>query len=1082
MKYFLNKKPSNIVNFAVLMALCLSSVIFVASRGLDTPSNNKQLHSEDSPFQFVDVDSTLRYSALSAEESSDQFMGLLSSQISEANALLQKGEYLKAKEVLIRTTMGSAFSGNARYDEKGMIYIQLAYCYLAQEEFDSAQIFINKSIRLIEKNGGAVHEKVASAYYVRGLIMKAKGDYETAVTDFLLALQIRRQLNDASSSSEANIMTMLGGVYDDMNEFDRAIEWYVKAEKKLSEAGKEVSTEAASCYLNMMSSYNNKGNYRAALEYGNKVIEAYSSLSLTNHANVASAYAKFGEIYSNLGDYGKAEEYFSRALLMFEAHHGHKQSAIGTLYQRLGGIYARTAEPAKAIEYSLKGTLLYEQVFGDVHPQTGIMYEQLADVFAEAKQYRNAITYYHKALSARQRVRSSESRNDIASLYATVAGVYLRQRLIDSALANLKIAVRMEKASIEKNVLLQSKIRRLFGDLSFEQKKYSNAVQEYQDAIVLLTGNSDNADGMSLPDISGNLYQREMLDAVMAKAAALENQYKLKKNVSSANAALLHYVRGIELMDKLRHQYISDASKYYLAETGSAAYRGAVRIALALHSVTSESRYLEQAFLISDRSKGNILLNRLFDNEAKQYSGIHDSLLSIEHELLSRIAQYETQLIKVREKKNGFGADSHRNIQKDYFDAKQQHEELIRLFERNYPKYYELKYAGYDLTVQELQNTLEKNELIVEYMIDGSEVYLFGVSKNTMSVKTLKGSEGIQQTAKKFTAALKTYSSELYAKTGYELYSSLLKPIAPMVNAAEKITVIPDGFLFYIPFEALPVKKLAGAAVDFTTIEYVISGHDVSYSYSAAFDMTISGHRRHSSSASSFLGFAPVFKDSVNNGNFLANRSYIEQSGLSDVRSITLDGKTFNELKYSEVELESIGSTLQGRSIDTKLFLFEGATEKNFKLYSPEYDIVHIATHGFINETNPKLSAVLFSQPSGENEDDDGILHVSETFNLNLKAELVVLSSCESGIGKLVDGEGMMALSRGLFYAGAKNIVFSLWKVSDRQTYLLMDEFYKHIADGKSFTSSLRSAKRSMIASKETAFPGKWSGFVLVGQ
>jgi CHAT domain-containing protein len=242
------------------------------------------------------------------------------------------------------------------------------------------------------------------------------------------------------------------------------------------------------------------------------------------------------------------------------------------------------------------------------------------------------------------------------------------------------------------------------------------------------------------------------------------------------------------------------------------------------------------------------------------------------------------------------------------------------------------------------------------------------------------------------------------------------------------------------------------------------------------------GTDRKSAGPQSFIGFAPVFKDTGKNSDFFANRSFAERSGMSDVRSITLDGKTFNELKYSDEEITSIGTTFRQHALSAASYLNEEATEENFKTYAPLYDIVHVATHGFINEKDPKHSAVIFSQPGPTTAGEDGILHLHETFNLNLKAKLVVLSSCESGIGTLVDGEGMMALSRGLFYAGAKNIIVSLWKVSDRQTYVLMDEFYKNLASGSTYAASLRAAKLSMIRSKDSAFPGKWSGFVLIGQ
>ena len=143
---------------------------------------------------------------------------------------------------------------------------------------------------------------------------------------------------------------------------------------------------------------------------------------------------------------------------------------------------------------------------------------------------------------------------------------------------------------------------------------------------------------------------------------------------------------------------------------------------------------------------------------------------------------------------------------------------------------------------------------------------------------------------------------------------------------------------------------------------------------------------------------------------------------------------------------------------------------------------MHIATHGYINEEHPELSMLLFSQPQNMTATEDGVLYASEMYNLTLNADLLVLSSCESGLGKLVKGEGVMAITRGFFYSGANNIIFSLWKVYDRQTNELMTEFYLHVLKGETFSSALRKSKLQLIADRSTAFPSKWSGFILMGE
>jgi CHAT domain-containing protein len=134
-----------------------------------------------------------------------------------------------------------------------------------------------------------------------------------------------------------------------------------------------------------------------------------------------------------------------------------------------------------------------------------------------------------------------------------------------------------------------------------------------------------------------------------------------------------------------------------------------------------------------------------------------------------------------------------------------------------------------------------------------------------------------------------------------------------------------------------------------------------------------------------------------------------------------------------------------------------------------------------MNEKYPQLSGLAFSQPDDTISGEDGILYSGEIYTLDLHADLVVLSSCESGIGRLAKGEGMFSLTRGFIYAGANNVVVSLWKVYDKHTSKLMIEFYRGIAAGQDYSTALHNAKLKMLQNEDTAFPVSWAGFVLVG-
>ena len=225
----------------------------------------------------------------------------------------------------------------------------------------------------------------------------------------------------------------------------------------------------------------------------------------------------------------------------------------------------------------------------------------------------------------------------------------------------------------------------------------------------------------------------------------------------------------------------------------------------------------------------------------------------------------------------------------------------------------------------------------------------------------------------------------------------------------------------------------------------------------------------------SFVGFAPVFDDSTNK-----NLGETSKKDFAELRSFSLDGKKYGDLEYSQEEVEDIAALFENKNLKSKIFLHDEASESNFKQAVHDYSFVHIASHGFADEIHPDLSALLFSEAGGHQTREDGILNASETYDLKLNADLVVLSSCESGIGRLVKGEGLMAITRGFFYSGARNVLFSLWKISDKSTSKLMVDFYRSILAGDSFPRALQETKLNVIRNNPYDFPSEWAGFLLI--
>jgi CHAT domain-containing protein len=1046
-------------------------------------------------FQNLSFDSSLNYFQRSSEIWLKHQLRkeYVASERNIAECYIRKGMMERALDVVARLDSVIRETEQAYYSDIIRIQVLKSYLLSTNERYDEAMSVLLTLLEKYPELQNEQDENTASVYYILSDIYSRKGDYDSALRYLEMIKTIREKIFGSEHISLSRIYISFGNNYYKMNDVSAALQNFATALHILEINNRAETDDAAYCHLYMMSTLHDMGEYRKAIEHGKRSIELYSSLNLTNHLNVVGALQKLGEIYATLGDLQKAKEYTEQSLAIATSKFPQSITAQAVLYSNLADIYRKSGDREKALEYTLKGIALAEQSYGKEHPQTGFLYELTAGVYVDRNEFRNALGYYDKALTIRLKIGNRDSYGDIVSLYLSIAGVYLNMKQFDSAYASLKSAEILETNSEVKNIPQEALLHQKFGEYYQAKGKYADALVSYRKAAAVLEPTS----GISFADRSvkakEGVYKKELYAVVMHIADLHELLYQRNKRTTDLAQALSYYWTAIDLVDGIRRQYSADGSKFILAEQSRSLYAKTCRTAMRLFDITKNPTYQEQAFLAADRSKANALLEQLFDQEAKHFAGIPDSLLQRENELLASIAFHEIRMQKSPE--NGENQrELLQKLQAETFDLKAEHQQLVEHLEKQYPHYYELKYADYTLSINEVRGKLGNDDVLIEYISDGSSLYAFAVSQDKLVSSVIPKAEEIDRSVEQFSSSLKKYETEVYHSSGKYLYARLLKPFEKICSGKKRLIIVPDGMLHYVPFEALPARPYQAGTNDFTTVPYLLRFHDVTYSYSAAFTVRMNDGKTFSPVASlhpslageretmSFAGFAPVFRDSVHNGDFLANRSSVEQSGLSELRSITMDGKTFNELKYSEDEVLSISGYFQSHTLPFKNFLHTSATETNFKRFSRDYDIVHVATHGFMNEKNPKLSAILFSQPKEQTEEDDGILYLNEAFALDLKAKLVVLSSCESGVGTLVQGEGMMALTRGLFYAGAKNIIFSLWKVPDKQTYLLMDEFYKQMLSGKSYASSLREAKLKLITSKESAFPSKWSGFVLMGE
>jgi len=293
-----------------------------------------------------------------------------------------------------------------------------------------------------------------------------------------------------------------------------------------------------------------------------------------------------------------------------------------------------------------------------------------------------------------------------------------------------------------------------------------------------------------------------------------------------------------------------------------------------------------------------------------------------------------------------------------------------------------------------------------------------------------------------------------YANIATQLFDVLIDPIAEYIYGKD-LVIIPGGVLGYLPFETLLTGDVSIENTSFQSYPYLLNYHAISYNYSATHWQKLL-KTKEKLAEGMFLGFAP---------NFSGNDT------------VAIRSHELGSLKFNRREVEQILDILKGRG-----FFNEEATVENFLEFCTKYRILHLATHGIANDQTGDYSFLAFFQSQNDSINND-ILYVKDLYNLELMADMVVLSACETAIGEFQRGEGIVSLARGFFYAGAESIITTLWRLDDKSSLDLMPAFYRNLEAGMTKDKALQMAKLSFLQTNTDfrAHPLYWAAFVPVG-
>jgi len=943
--------------------------------------------------------------------------------------------------------------------------------------------------------------------------------YDNALEYYQNALQIELETLGEKNRAIIDSYYNIAKAYDKNLNFDKALEYYQKSIIISIEILGEKDPGEAITYCNIASIYSDKGYYDKALEYYQKDLSIKLETLHEDDLDLADTYHNIGITNFDKGENDKALEYYQKALNIRLRNHEENTIGMAASYEALGGVYSQKGEYDKALDYYQKTLKIQLIVFDEKYIGNAFTYLNIAGQYIDKGEYDKALEYCTKAINI-QLDKLGEKHPDVASSLNMFGRIYRFKYEFDKALEYHQKAVKiLLEIYIDKHPKLAFTYY-CIGIIYSNKGEYLKALEYYQKALCSnLVNFNDTINFTIVPEIKDYLDSDLLLESLFEKAwiFATKNINGFE-NKQDLEIAVSHYLALDTLISKVRQEITSQSDKLNLSESANQIYNEAIAICLKLANIQdaqsrAHQQYRELAFYFSEKNKSSVLLEALAGQEAQNFAGIPDSLLKKEHDLKVDIAFYTKQLASPEILQIG----DKFSYQSKLFNRNRNYDSLIIAFETQFPEYHNLKYNKKNTKIEDIRKLLDKKTAMISYAVGDSTITIFMITQKELDVisvpKMKKFEENIENFRKSMTSEIRSYIIQ-YGDLAFLFYKQLF-PFLEQNKSFEGITdliLIPDGELSTIPFEALLTEKSDVNFLDYKVyknLPYLLNRFNISYSYSATlFNKTFSPKKKQKpefSDLKDWIALAPVFDDKNVAGLTAFSRNLKEQMKKEDKDSLLTrefymaNGDYISPLPGSESEVRALFTLFESQNKSAVMKLRGDANEEFIKSGElSKYKIIHIATHGMVNTEKPELSCILLSQvqdttnlthsgfknSNGSNiEQNDGILYSGEIFNLKLNADLVVLSACETGLGKVKSGEGIIGLTRALLYAGTKNIVVSLWPVSDASTSELMIDFYNNLSkinSGK-YIESLRSAKLKLISGGNYSHPFYWSPFILIG-
>ncbi len=915
--------------------------------------------------------------------------------------------------------------------------IGLALSYLGNHS--EAIVYNKKSLKIAEKIG---YEKEYGRMLGNiGCIYMNISELDSA--QLYLAQAVKKMQAIKNERLEGSYLRYLGSVMYMKNNYTEAVKYLKQALSIMQKTGDQREESLALWNIGLV--YWNYGNYRESLQQCQQALDL--ALQLGFKWAEERILTTMGLDYWNMGNYTKALDCQKKALSISRGI----ADKIGMNLQigNLANLYRELGEFDRALHYYNEALALSRETGnkGDEAMHLG----NIGTIHQTRKEYDKALDLYNKAIDLCQEVQNKKSES---VFLGNIGEIYISLRKYNKADEYLKEALKIAQEISHKRMMASSHAK--LGDLYMNMKKYAIAYTYFSKALKI---------AQNINEPIG------IMEANMGLSVSYNQQNYYKKS-------LFYAEKAVKQVETMRTSITTEEFKTGFFAYNIHVYDQALDVCSDLHAKYPEEKYDFRSFSIVEKAKARSLLDimyqgKIFQNLSEIPDSIQHRLITCEYDIEKKYQELSNEL---NESKEAQDKSFVLKLEEQLEDLKREKEKILDYLGKKFPHYYTLTNPVIYTINDVQQKLLNDNQALIEYFVGDKDIFMWIITKTEQEFITLNISKtdlenrlvAISPIFNKQKQILETKIDYRWANIRldllYQLYKDLLEtPAAAFLNNTKELIIVPDDILNYFPFEILVTHLQEDEVI------YLIEDYAISYAPSAS--LLNPDLKSVNKAKDNLLAMGnPYFKTEK-------KKSFWQQfDSIIKYRAI-FRGNNFQQLPDAEAEVKTIAKNFENPTV----CIGKQANEKRFKQIASDFNIIHLATHFLVDDSQPMYSKIVLSQT--DNEVEDGLIETFEIYNMRLNADMVVLSGCNTGMGILKRGEGLMGISRAFLYAGVSSLIVSLWPVEDKSTSVLMDSFYQYLNKGYNKNRALQKAKIDLIQSKDyKKDPFYWAPFVLIGR